>query len=108
VNNREPLQLTQQKSPDPDQCPATAPGRCMRMTGGQVIPFSKHYCPSCGRPMRFVLSVPTFGSFPELRTFECEICGVTYTEAAKADQAQPANPDIGAATDDDETLEKKA
>jgi rubredoxin len=78
------------------------------MERGQVIPFSKHCCPSCGRPMRFVLSVPSFGAFPELRTFKCKVCGVTYTEAAKPGHAQPAKPDIAAATDDDQTLEKEA
>ncbi len=55
------------------------------MNRGLVIPFSKHCCPSCGRPMRFVLSVPRFGSFPELHTYECKSCGVSFTEAAKQD-----------------------
>ena len=40
-------------------------------------------CPSCGRPMRFVRSVPRLGALPELRTFECKACGVTYTEAVE-------------------------
>ncbi len=61
------------------------PGDRQRMNRGQVIPLSKHCCPSCGRPMRLVLSVPRFGAFPELRTYECTSCGVTYTEAAKED-----------------------
>lgn len=33
--------------------------------------------------MRVVLVIPRFGSFPELRTYECRACGVSYTEAAK-------------------------
>ena len=55
------------------------------MNNRRVIPFSKHYCPACGRPMTLGDSVPRFGSFPELRTYECKICGVTYTEAARDD-----------------------
>ena len=38
-------------------------------------------CPSCGKPMRFVRAVPRFAALPELRTFECKPCGVTYTAA---------------------------
>ena len=34
--------------------------------------------------MRFVRSVPRLGALPELRTYECKACGVTYTEAAEA------------------------
>jgi hypothetical protein len=49
-------------------------------------------CPSCGRPMRFVRAVPRFAALPELRTFECKSCAVTYTEAAEpsgeAEEAQ--------------------
>lgn len=62
------------------------------MDTGRVIPLSKHYCPACGRPMTLGLSVPRFGSFPELRTFECKSCGVTYTEAAKPGD-KPADED---------------
>ena len=39
-------------------------------------------CPSCGRPMRFVRAVPRFAALPELRTYECKACAVSYTEAA--------------------------
>jgi hypothetical protein len=35
--------------------------------------------------MRPVLVIPRFGSFPELRTYECKSCGVSITEAAKDD-----------------------
>ena len=35
--------------------------------------------------MRLVLVIPRFGSFPELRTYECKSCGVSITEAAKDD-----------------------
>ena len=53
------------------------------MDTDNVVPMSRHFCPACGRPMRVVLVVPRFGSFPELRTYECGDCGVSYTEAAK-------------------------
>ena len=59
----------------------------MVMDRGQVIQMSKHWCPSCGRPMQFNSMVPRFGAFPELRTFECNVCGVMYTEATKPDEA---------------------
>ncbi len=54
------------------------------MTRGQIIRFSEHCCPSCGRPMRFVLAAPRFSTLPELR----KSCGVTYTEAAKEDEPE--------------------
>ncbi|HTZ03291.1 MAG TPA: hypothetical protein VMC05_13235 [Xanthobacteraceae bacterium] len=50
---------------------------------GNVVPISRHFCPACGRPMRVVLVIPRFGSFPELHTYECKDCGVSLTEAAK-------------------------
>lgn len=50
-------------------------------------------CPSCGRPMRFVRSLPRLGALPELRTFECKACGVTYTEAVERGEAAWANQD---------------
>ncbi len=53
------------------------------MDSDNVVPMSRHFCPACGRPMRVVLVIPRFGSFPELRTYECRACGVSYTEAAK-------------------------
>ena len=40
-------------------------------------------CPSCGRPMRFVRAVPRFAALPELRTYECKGCAVTYTNAVE-------------------------
>jgi rubredoxin len=36
-------------------------------------------CPNCGQPMHFVSAIPRFAALPELRTFECKPCGVTYT-----------------------------
>jgi rubredoxin len=42
-------------------------------------------CPSCGRPMQFVRAVPRFAALPELRTYECKGCGVTYTEAVEVE-----------------------
>lgn len=53
------------------------------MDTDNVVPLSRHFCPACGRPMRVVMIIPRFGSFPELRTYECRDCGVSYTEAAK-------------------------
>ncbi len=40
-------------------------------------------CPSCGQPMRFVRAVPRFAALPELRTYECKPCGVSYTAAVE-------------------------
>ncbi len=59
------------------------PGQICTMDSDNVVPMSRHFCPACGRPMRLVLVIPRFGSFPELRTYECKSCGVSYTEAAK-------------------------
>lgn len=42
-------------------------------------------CPSCGRPMRFVRAIPRLGALPELRTYECLACAVTYTDAVERD-----------------------
>jgi transposase-like protein len=53
------------------------------MDSGNVVPISRHFCPACGQPMRLVLVIPRFGSFPELQTYECKSCGVSYTEAVK-------------------------
>lgn len=41
-------------------------------------------CPSCNEAMRFVRSIPRFAALPELRTYECKPCGVTYTGAVTA------------------------
>ena len=46
-------------------------------------------CPSCGKPMRFVRALPRFAALPELRTYECHSCGVSYTEAV-----EPAATDV--------------
>gem|GEM_PF-5653964 len=64
------------------------------MSRGQVIPFSPHVCPHCGRPMRLVSSVPRFGSFPELHTYGCRACGVAYTESAERDGKAPDKPEL--------------
>jgi transposase-like protein len=39
-------------------------------------------CPACGRPMRLVKSAPR-GGLPELQTFECRACGISFTQAAE-------------------------
>jgi transposase-like protein len=41
-------------------------------------------CPSCRRPMLFKRAIPRVGGLPELRTYECTACGVSYTEAVEA------------------------
>ncbi len=40
-------------------------------------------CPSCGRPMHAVRSVPGIGGLPELRVYSCRPCGVSMTEPAE-------------------------
>jgi len=50
-------------------------------------------CPSCGRPMRFKRAIPRLGALPELRTYECAGCAVTYTEAVEPDAAAAAGTD---------------
>ena len=40
-------------------------------------------CASCGKPMHFVRSIPRLAALPELRTYECKPCGVTYTAAVE-------------------------
>ncbi len=68
------------------------------MDSDNVVPMSRHFCPACGRPMRLVLVIPRFGSFPELQTYECKGCGVSLTEAAKATD-RPAGGSETASTD---------
>ena len=43
-------------------------------------------CPSCRKPMRFVRSTPKIGALPELRTYNCMLCGETVTEAEEPGQ----------------------
>jgi len=59
------------------------PDNLTTMDADNVVPISRHFCPACGRPMRIALVIPRFGAFPELRTYECRDCGVSYTEAVK-------------------------
>jgi C4-type Zn-finger protein len=59
------------------------------MNSDNVVPISRHFCPACGQPMRLTLVIPRFGSFPELQTYECKSCGVSFTEAAKDEAAEP-------------------
>ncbi len=48
-------------------------------------------CTSCGKPMRFVSAIPRLAALPELRTFECKPCGVTFTaEVAPRDDSDVA------------------
>jgi len=41
-------------------------------------------CPHCAKPMRLARTIPRLGGLPELRTYECRACGVTFTEAVDA------------------------
>lgn len=71
------------------------------MDSENVVPISRHFCPACGRPMRVVMVIPRFGSFPELHTYECRDCGVSYTEAVKetnteTDRDSDGRPPAGA------------
>jgi len=34
--------------------------------------------------MRLARTIPRLGGLPELRTYECRACGVTFTEAVDA------------------------
>jgi transposase-like protein len=49
----------------------------------QTMPIGTTHCPGCGRPMHFVKSVPKLGALPELRTYVCKGCGITFTEAVE-------------------------
>lgn len=44
-------------------------------------------CPNCGRAMVFRRAIPRFAALPELRTYECKACAVTYTEAVETETA---------------------
>lgn len=70
-------------------------GQIHSMDSANVVPISRHFCPACGRPMGIVLVIPRFGSFPELRTYECKSCGVSYTEAAKDETNDETNDEAG-------------
>jgi transposase-like protein len=37
-------------------------------------------CPSCGKPMVLVRSVPRVGGLPRLNSYQCKPCGVVFTE----------------------------
>lgn len=54
-------------------------------------------CPGCGQPMRFVRAIPRFAALPELRTYECKACALTYTEAVEV--AVDGVEEIDAATE---------
>lgn len=43
-------------------------------------------CPSCTQPMQFARSVPRFAALPELRTYQCLTCRVSYTAAVTPNQ----------------------
>ena len=41
-------------------------------------------CPSCAQPMRFVRKTLRFHGLPELYTFECRTCDVSFTQEVDA------------------------
>lgn len=47
-------------------------------------------CPHCCQPMRLARTVPRLGGLPELRTYECRACGVSFTQAAEQEEDQEA------------------
>ena len=53
------------------------------------------HCPSCGRLMKLARITPRVGGLPELQTFECRPCGVTFTEAVEDRMARPVLPRDG-------------
>jgi len=38
-------------------------------------------CPSCAQIMRLAQNASRIGDLPDLRTFECRVCGVSLIEA---------------------------
>jgi transposase-like protein len=48
-------------------------------------------CPHCGQPMRLARIVPRLGGLPELRTYECRACGVSFTQAAQQQEDEEAS-----------------
>jgi hypothetical protein len=45
---------------------------------------SDHICLSCGKAMRLARTIPGIGELPELRTYDCNACGVVFTESVAA------------------------
>jgi hypothetical protein len=39
-------------------------------------------CPSCSQIMRLAGTASRFGDLPDIHTFECRACGVSYIEEA--------------------------
>ncbi len=40
-------------------------------------------CPHCGKLMRVARIVPRLGGLPELRSYECRPCAISFTEAVE-------------------------
>jgi rubredoxin len=45
---------------------------------------SDHICLSCGKAMRLARTSPEIGEAPELRIYDCKVCGVVFTESVGA------------------------
>jgi hypothetical protein len=72
--------------------------RCRRSALGAALRFKDRFstmrneypispaCPSCSQIMRIARTTPRFGNLPDLNTFECRACGVSYIEAAASPQ----------------------
>jgi hypothetical protein len=43
---------------------------------------SSHICLSCGKVMRLARTIPAIGAVPELRTYDCNACGIVFAEGA--------------------------
>jgi len=49
----------------------------------------------CGRPMRFVRSIPNFGALSPLQKFQCNACGVGRMFTVGAEPNAPASRGTG-------------
>jgi transposase-like protein len=47
-------------------------------------------CPSCGKPLVLMRTIPGIGGLPELCVYSCRQCGVSLTEASDG-PAEPAS-----------------
>jgi transposase-like protein len=49
------------------------------------------FCPQCGKPMRFVRTLPGIGGLPALHTYTCKDCGTTMTLAGEPGERRGAS-----------------
>jgi hypothetical protein len=57
-------------------------GLSMRYEHSNKYTRRRPLCPSCAQVMRLAQIASRFGELPDLCTFECRACGVSYVEAA--------------------------